>query len=113
MSNITKAQGERAVESNKRIRDDTAERREKMATVGGFAGARIGVKVITTMVPALAGMAPIAEIGGGAFLIYKGLDSAKGSGLKLGLGLGLAVGMVDRVGDYMVTAAAKFKGGNK
>lgn len=108
--NITKKQGETAYASNQRMRNDAEEQSDRLKLVAGFAGARIASKLVGTLVPSLAGIAPIAEIGGGALLIWKGINPKnKNAGLMLGLGLGLGVGMVDRVGDFIVTAAAKFK----
>lgn len=110
MTAITKKQGEAAVKSNRRMREEAAERSNRIKLVAGMVGARTGVRVLTMLVPALAGMAPMAEVGGGAYLIWKGIDPAtKDSGLKLGIGLGLGVGMVDKVGDFVVNTAAKFK----
>ncbi len=108
---ITKKQGEAAVASNTAMKKKASAREENMRLIGGFAGARVATRVLTTMVPSLAGMAPMAEIGGGLYLIWRGI--MKDDGLKLGLGLGLGVGMVDRIGDFAVQAAGKFKGGNK
>ena len=96
------------------LKEREKQKGESTKTVFGFAGARIGSRLITTLVPSVGGLMPVAEILGGGYLIMKGLDPrTKDNGLKLGLGLGLSVGVVDRVGDFIVTAAAKFKGGVK
>ncbi len=116
MSNGDKTKSQLVAADNQltNLKEREQDKAEAQKTVFGFAGARIGTRLITTLVPSIGGLMPVAEILGGGYLIMKGMDPrTKDNGLKLGLGLGLSVGVVDRVGDFIVTAAAKFKGGIK
>ena len=95
---------------NLKERED--ERGEALATVLGFGGARIASRLLTTLIPGLAGLMPLATILGGAYFTMRGVDpTTKDRGMQLGIGLGLGTSIVDKIGDFMVDTAKKFKGG--
>jgi hypothetical protein len=103
---------ERLERQLEREKDDQETRGDRMALLLAWAGARVGSQVFMTLVPSMAGIAPIAEIVGGGYLIYKGIDPReKNAGAKLGGGMGLATGAIDRVGEFLVGAVSKFKAG--
>lgn len=100
------AQLERRVD---RIRNDQETRADYGTILAAALGARVGMKVLTTFVPALAPMVPIIEIGGGAIAVKKAFELGEDAPLMLGLGVGAGIGVADRFADTMLSAINKFK----
>jgi len=86
------------------------ERREEYGTIlAASLGARIGLKLATTFVPALAPMLPVIEIGGAALAVKKAFELGDDSGIMLGLGIGAGIGAADRFAETALGAINKFK----
>lgn len=92
-----------------RIKDAQETREDYATAVVAAAGSRIGLKIATAFVPAIAPLVPVIEIGGGLYFIKRAFDLDDTSARDLGLGIGLGIGAADRLADFALTAINKFK----
>lgn len=97
---------ERRVE---RIRDEQETRQDFGTILGVALGARVGLRVLTTFVPALAPMLPVIEIGGAALAAKKAFELGDDAPMMLGASIGLGIGAADRFADTALAAINKFK----
>lgn len=108
---ITDAREEitRLHEAKIRQRRQDEERRERMDVAMFFAGTRLASQLLDTMFPQFATIKPIAEIGGGGFLLMRSLDPAeKRQGAMLGAALALLIGPLDKISSFFKETVAKF-----
>lgn len=94
------------------LKENESARGEAAATVISFGVAKIGVRVIQNLIPALSGIMPVVEILGGGYATMRGMDPRqKNRGAYLGAGLGLGGSIVDRVADFAIGTLEKVKSG--
>lgn len=101
---IDRLQQERA-----RARAAQEERRENVQLLAYFAGTRVVSTLVETMFPQFGTLRPIAEIGGGLFLLNQAMDPREQNpGAKLGAALALLIGPIDRISTFFKDTVAKF-----
>lgn len=85
------------------------ERQDRQETAIYFAGTRVLSSIVDTMFPQFATIKPIAEIGGGLFLLLRAFDPReKKQGAMLGMALALLIGPVDRIASFFKDTVSKF-----
>ena len=96
-------------------RQRAEERRERLDVAVFFAGARLVTQLVDVMFPQFATIKPIAEIGGGLFLLSRSMDPREQrQGAMLGSALALLIGPIDKIGEFFKQTVAKFANkGNK
>lgn len=90
--------------------EDLSETRAQFGTVMAAAlGARIGLKLVTAFVPAIAPLIPVIEIGGAAIAAKKAFELGDDAPLALGVAVGLGIGAADRFAETALNTINKFK----
>jgi len=108
---ITKAEGERAVDSLENKRSSEARRKDKTSIAIGFVAGKIVSRVLAGVAPA--GIAPdTVSLALGGYGIYKGIkNGGKRSSMFFGAGLALLDPQIDGLADRIAGAVGGLGGG--
>lgn len=92
-----------------RARQMAEDRMDRQNTAMYFAGTRLVSSIVDTMFPQFATIKPIAEIGGGLWLLLRAMDPREANpGAMLGASLALLIGPIDRISSFFKDTVAKF-----